>query len=64
MKVNRWKKTAPMLIHKVSWYEIAEELDIKYDTLSAWRKSGDPNKNEAIDYAINQIINYKEVSSN
>lgn len=60
---SRWNKTAPMLIHKIDWVEVRNELDITNDTLTSWRKSNDPHKHEAIDYAINKIVESKQVKS-
>ncbi len=54
---TRWKKTTPMLVHKIDWEDVATELDLSIPTLIAWRKSGDSNKNGAIDYAVDQIVN-------
>lgn len=52
-----------MLIHKIDWVEVRNELDITNDTLTSWRKSNDPHKHEAIDYAINKIVESKQVKS-
>lgn len=55
--MNRENKTPEMLIHKIEWLEVAETLDVNIKTLVSWRRSGEENKNDAIDWAINQIIN-------
>lgn len=57
---NREKKTYLMLVHKIEWKDIMDELDITKPTLYSWRKSGDTNKNEAIDYAVQKIIDKKD----
>lgn len=53
---TRENKTAEMLIHKIGWGDVEKELKITKPTLTSWRKSGDPNKNEAIDYSVKKII--------
>ncbi len=58
---NRMEKTAQMLIHKIEWIQVYDLLDLNEKTLLSWRKSNDANKHEAIDWAINQIINKKKV---
>lgn len=52
-----------MLIYKIEWSEIASVLDITTRTLLGWRDSGDVNKNEAIDHAIQEVVKSKEVKN-
>lgn len=59
---NRRDKTALMLFHKIEWQEVQEYLNVSTPTIYAWRNSGDPNKNEAIDMAIAKLAENKEKS--
>lgn len=52
---NRKSKTPTMLRNKIEWNEVSEYLNISIPTLRSWRNSGDPNKNEVIDLAIEEI---------
>jgi len=53
---TRKTKTVPMLKHKVQWNDVADVLNITKPTLVAWRNSGDPNKNQIIDEAVQEVI--------
>lgn len=59
---DRKNKTALMLLHKIEWQEVQDMLDVSRPTMFAWRHSGDPNKNEVIDMAINTLVEVREQS--